>query len=234
LAHNFSPQVSVTEFDRQLLRRFNQNLAVSLVPNGVDTDYFEFRPPPKSESPSIVFVGSMNYQPNIDGMRYFVDEIYPYLQKQNPHLMTYVVGRDPTPEVKRMGEGDHLIVTGTVEDIRHYLYRSTLSICPIRIGGGTRLKILESMAAGRPVVSTSAGADGLPCDHGVNILLSDRPEEFADHVSTLISDADLCQRLATNGRRFVEDHFHWASISRKLLLTYEQAMGEYNIASRVN
>jgi glycosyltransferase involved in cell wall biosynthesis len=225
MARWFTHQIVVSDDDERLLRKVNCQSSIAVVPNGVDVDYFEYRNSSTSEPLSMVFMGSMDFQPNIDAVRFLYSEIYPHIVAEHPGILVYLVGRRPMPEVLELRERDGFVVTGQVPDVRPYLYRSAVSVVPIRIGGGTRLKILESMAAGCPVVSTNVGAQGLRCQHGENILLASDPQAFARCVLDLLNDAEERQRLAINGRHLVEAHYAWPKVAESLLRAYQQGIG---------
>ncbi len=165
--------VTVSEIDEQVMRdRFGVSV-VSSVPTGVDLDYFE-KPETSQPEHDLVFVGSMDWMPNIDGIRWFLAEVLPLIRAKKPDCRIAIVGRYPPPSLAAEAKNDPLIsITGTVPDVRPYLWNSTVSIVPLRVGGGTRLKIFEAMAAKTPVVSTTIGAEGLPLRHGETIRIAD-------------------------------------------------------------
>jgi len=176
--------IAVSESDANVFRNDFAATRVSWVPTGVDIAYFtpNGHPLPSVPPSDLVFVGSMDWSPNVDGMEYFVQEILPLIRARKPDCTLTIVGREPSPALRKLSERDPLIrVTGTVPDVRPYLWSSRVSIVPLRIGGGTRLKIYESMAARTPVVSTSIGAEGLSGEHGREIALADTPRDFAAH-----------------------------------------------------
>lgn len=201
--------IAVSEPDADQMRlRFGLS-AVTAVPTGVDLDYFA---PPDSTPPAtdLVFVGSMDWLANIDGVTYFAREILPLIRKQRPDCSLAIVGRYPSPEVQALGRGDPAIqVTGTVPDIRPYLWGARVSIVPLRIGGGTRLKIYESMAAKAPVVSTSVGAEGLEVHPPEEIRIADDPEAFAGACLDLLEDPVARARQAQAGWETVSRRFSW-------------------------
>jgi glycosyltransferase involved in cell wall biosynthesis len=158
----------------------------------------------------------MNWIPNIDGMRFFIENIWPRLRSAHPGCTLGIVGRAPTPEIRRLADADSSIhVTGTVPDVRPYLWGSRVSVVPLRIGGGTRLKIYEAMAAGVPVVSTAVGAEGLPVRHPNQIRLADRPEDFAAECSRLLADEAGRRQLSSAARQWVIANASWeAAVER--------------------
>jgi glycosyltransferase involved in cell wall biosynthesis len=201
--------IAVSEGDAELMRKEFQVKSIAAVPTGVDTEYFA-RPESPSAMADLVFVGSMDWMANIDGMSWFLDEILPRIRKRRPDCSVAIVGRDPAPKfVARAAREKGVIVTGTVPDVRPYLWGSLVSIVPLRIGSGTRLKIFEAMSAGCPVVSTTVGAEGLPVENGRTVLLADTAECFAQGCLTLLEDADRRSRIAANAHEMVRSCYGW-------------------------
>ncbi|MEJ7606468.1 MAG: glycosyltransferase [Bryobacteraceae bacterium] len=207
--------VAVSENDERVFREQFGVERVTSIPTGVDLDYFA--PPDKPESRAdLVFVGSMDWMPNIDGMSWFVDEILPLIRRRKPDCSVAIVGRTPVPKVQKMAHLDPLItVTGTVPDVRPYMWGSRISIVPLRIGGGTRLKIYEAMAARVPVVSTTVGAEGLETHSGRNIWLADTPQEFAERCVELLNSAGQRKALAGEAWQMVADRYSWDSVTQE-------------------
>jgi polysaccharide biosynthesis protein PslH len=162
-----------------------------------------------------VFLGSMDWSPNVDGMLWFVEQVWPRITARAPESRLDVVSRTPPATILALAERDSRIrVTGTVPDVRPYLWSGKVAIVPLRIGGGTRLKIYEAMAASLPVVSTTVGAEGLPLDSSETILLADQPVDFAEHCIRLLEDAALRSRIGQSGRDLVAGNFSWESAAR--------------------
>ncbi len=167
-----------------------------------------FAGPQVQPKADLVFLGSMDWLPNIDGIEYFVREILPLIRKRMPACTLAVVGRTPSAAIRALAERDSGIqVTGTVADVRPWLWGAKVSIVPLRIGGGTRLKIYESMAAGTPTVSTSIGAEGLDVSHPANIRLADTPSAFAEQCVELLENAQERERLAAEALGLVTHTF---------------------------
>jgi len=186
------------------------------VPTGVDLDHFAPRSRMSQPTTDLVFLGSMDWRPNIDGVRWFAADILPLIRRRLPECSLAVVGRLPTPEIRRLADADARIqVTGTVPDVRPYLWESAVSIVPLRVGGGTRLKIYEAMAARVPVVSTSVGAEGLDVRDGENIALADSPEAFAERCLILLSDAEARRKQAQAAWEIVAACYSWEVVARK-------------------
>ena len=217
-AEKFDHCTTVSEEDRQLLLNANPHLQVEVIPNGVDIEKYQ---PLSSESisPSLLFLGSMGYPPNADAALYFCKEIFPLIRQDNKAAELWIVGRDPRSEVLELNNAN-VHVTGRVDDVIPYYRKSAICVVPLRAGGGTRLKILEAMALGRPVVSTTIGSEGLEVIDNENILIADTPTQFAEKTICLLRDRELYQRLSTNGRKLVETRYSWDPISNRLMELY--------------
>ena len=208
---NAAAVLFVSQADADSFKSFCPDAHTVTIANGVDTDFFapsadEARPAPAQ----VVFEGVMGFEPNIDAARYFCADILPLLQRDEPGLRFAIVGRDPSPEVLALA-GPGVEVSGYVDDIRPYMHSTAVFVCPMRIGAGIKNKILQAWAMGMAVVSTSEGAMGLPAQDGQNILLRDRPAEFAAAVLSLRHDPALRRRLGQAGRKCVEQAFSWRS-----------------------
>jgi glycosyltransferase involved in cell wall biosynthesis len=216
--------VAVSEIDAQRMREMFRLKRVSAVATGVDSGYFRA---PKSRPETrfdMVFVGSMDWMPNQDGALYFLKEILPRLRQAAPECTIGIVGRLPPAELTRWGEhAGGVTVTGTVPDVRPYLWGAKISVVPLRIGGGTRLKIYESMAAGTPVVATTIGAEGLDVMDGENIRLADTPEDFASACARLLKDPEQRARLAEAALERVTTRFSWEAVTDR----FEQILLEH-------
>lgn len=207
--------IAVSDVDAGLIQTMYGIERVSAVPTGVDTDYFAAPVEPKRVS-DLVFVGSMDYLPNIEGVKYFVREVLPLIRAGRPDCTLTVVGRKPPAEITSLGEKDRRIhVTGTVADVRPYLWGSPVSVVPLLSGGGTRLKIYESMAAGTAVVSTTVGAEGLTVHHPRDIRLADTPQRFAAECLALLENASEREAVAAAARQMVVNEFSWERVSRR-------------------
>ena len=222
-------------FERKTLARFDGVLAVSdadrqtfaalypgairqpvhVVPTGVDTDYFA----PAASDPAsrtLVFTGSMDWLPNEDAMQFFCRDILPLIRAEEPGVSLSIVGRAPTPAVKRLAEEHGVKVTGRVDDVRPYMKEAAVYVVPLRIGGGTRLKIFEAMSMGKAVVSTTVGAEGLPVTHGEHVVLADEPAAFAREVVHLLRDAARRASLEAAARALVVERYDWSAVAGAL------------------
>jgi glycosyltransferase involved in cell wall biosynthesis len=196
---------------------------VFIIPPGIDTDYYKPSLSPSS-SPSLVFVGSMNYYVNAYSILYFCRRVYPLIKKIVPSVKFYIVGRDPPNKIRNLSRSDSsIIVTGRVEDVRPYICKAHAAVVPIIIDdGGIKTKTLEAMAMGKAVISTSIGAEGIGVTHGENIIISDEPEDFAEQVINVIQDDGLRRVLGYNARRFVERNYSWERATNLLEKALEE------------
>jgi polysaccharide biosynthesis protein PslH len=195
-----------------------------VITNGVDLDYFtpESTPMPRAVEPTVLFCGAMDYSPNVDALRWFFEEIHAGLLEAVPQLRVLIVGKAPLPEVQAYASRTGVTVTGGVPDVRPYYRQAWLQIVPLRIGGGTRLKIPESMAMGTPVVSTTIGAQGLELRHGEEILLADTARSFIEETAKGLRDGPLRHSLEVTGQQTVRDRLSWKTLGRQLSETYER------------
>jgi polysaccharide biosynthesis protein PslH len=206
--------VGVSAEDCQILRdQFGLTNVLGEVPTGVDTTFYA--PLNAARKPqSLVFLGSMDWMANIDGAGWFAEAIYPLIRASCPQVTLTIVGRKPTPRVLELAQKNAGIrVTGTVEDVRPFLAESQALVVPLRVGGGTRIKIFEGMATGIPVVSTRIGAEGLPVTDEQDILLADSPTDFAQAVIRLLTDEALRERIGNAGLSLVRERCSWERIT---------------------
>jgi glycosyltransferase involved in cell wall biosynthesis len=214
----FSHVVAVSEIDADLMRHDYGLASVSHVPTGVDLEYFTAARPRPTDNPELVFVGSMDWMPNDDGIRWFAAEVFGRVQQLVPGAKLTVVGRSPSQGMRELAaRNPDIEVTGTVPDVRPYLERAAISVVPLRIGGGTRLKIYEAMAMGAPVVSTTIGAEGLPVRDEEHLLIADTPDAQAVAITGLLKDRARADLLAGNALRFVREHGSWEAVAQQFL-----------------
>lgn len=215
----------VSEEDRQNYGQLGADFNnIVVVPNGVDVEYFRSTVhSPQSAEESVVFTGSMDWLPNSDSVEYFCKEILPFVWAQNPEVKFYVVGKNPPRNIKKLGQNDpRIIVTGGVVDVRPYVEKAKIFVVPLRIGGGTRLKILEAMSMEKAVVSTTIGAEGIRCVDGRDIALADTPQAFADKILGLLRDEAKRAELGSAGRHLVLGAYDWKVVGQKLNKAYEE------------
>lgn len=221
-AGRFDRCTAVSEEDRRLLLAANPRLQVDVIPNGVDTRIYQPLPQ-EGTSPTLLFVGKMSYSACSDAVLYFHREMLPRIRRMVGDVQMWIVGTDPPLEVMRL-DGDGVHVTGRVDDVVPYYRRSSVCVVPLRVGGGTRLKILEAMALGRPVVSTSVGAEGLDVVDGEHILIADSPEQFAEKTGRLLEDRTLYDRITANARQLVVARYDWDVIASQLMQVYAEVV----------
>ena len=214
--------------DRELLLHLSPRLdptRVFILPNGVDVASYQgnWGPP---EPDTLIFPGALTYSANYDGMRFFLEESFALIRQAKPSATLRITGKTDGVDLSSLRLGEKVFLTGYLDDIRPAVARSWVCIVPLRIGGGTRLKILEAMALGTPVVSTSKGAEGLATTDGENILIADDPVEFADKVLGLLGDPNLRARLAANGRELVASRYSWETCAPKLVQLLDRVAGQ--------
>jgi len=190
-----------------------------VIPNGVDSE--EFFPEETVPQPnSLVFTASFTYPPNAEAMVFFCRDVLPRIRAAVPGTCLSIVGQRPGPEVEALGRLPGVEVTGRVPDVRPYLACAAVVVVPLRVGSGTRLKILEAMAMGRPIVSTSLGAEGLDIRPGHDLEIADDAASFAAATVALLRDPDRCVRLGTHARRTVIQRYSWSVVAERLDLLY--------------
>jgi glycosyltransferase involved in cell wall biosynthesis len=207
--------IAVSPVDAQIMRDMFSAERVTHVATGVDLQTLQPPPEPASSVGDLVFIGSMDWLPNIDGITYFCEQILPKIWKEKPSCTVTIVGRTPPQSIRALGESDSRVrITGTVPDVRPYLWGSAVSIVPLRIGSGTRLKIYESMAARVPVVSTTVGAEGLDVNPPTNIRIADTPDDFARECLQLLVSGEAREQMAAAAWNLVSSRYGWDSVTR--------------------
>jgi glycosyltransferase involved in cell wall biosynthesis len=196
-----------SERELEIVRRHAPEIAAAVVPNGVDLEYFQATDRP-IEPFSAVFNGVLDYRPNVDAALYLVDQIWPLVLEGCPQAQLSLVGRTPASEKRRLRRPG-VTVTGEVADLRPYLDRAAVVAVPIRIGGGTRLKVVESLALGKAIVSSSLGCEGIAVTPGRDLLIADDPRSFAERILELFANEALRRELGRNGRALVEHEYSW-------------------------
>jgi len=208
----------VSENDRQELLKLAPALPadkVSLLPNGVDVSNYDIGEVEPQEN-TLIYVGALTYNANYDAMQYFLREIFPIIQRQVPDVKVKITGKTQGVDLSGLVLNEQVEFTGYVEDIRPVIKSSSVCIVPLQVGGGTRLKILEAMALGTPVVATSKGAEGLDLQPGRDLLVADAPEDFAREVIRLLRQPELREQLQKNGRKAVEEKYDSHQIAANL------------------
>jgi sugar transferase (PEP-CTERM/EpsH1 system associated) len=224
---------AVSEHDAQGLAQLSGRKDVEVIPNGVDTDYFAISSP-QPDPFNLVFVGGFTWFPNQDAIQYFCSDILPLIRAEIPEVTVTIIGKQPDNAIVRAiaaEQGVHL--TGLVDDIRPHVARAAAYIVPLRIGGGTRLKILDALSMSKAIVSTSIGCEGLAVQHGHNILIGDGPRDFAQQVVAVLRDPDLARRVGAQGRELAVGRYDWRAIGAQMLRLYEGLVGGVATASKV-
>ena len=217
----FDLNVTVSDVDTATLQATVPGVRAEVIPNGVDVSYFTPGPARDEEEGTLVFAGGMGWYPNRDAMLYFAEVLWPMLKRQVPSVRMTVVGRRPPAKLVELSRRDPSFrVAGYVDDVRPYLARASIYVCPIRDGGGTRLKILDAMAMAKPVVATTGAIEGTASVPGRHVLVGDRPEEFVSCVVRALGDPALRWELAREARSLVEAEYDWNLIGRKMNRLY--------------
>jgi polysaccharide biosynthesis protein PslH len=218
----FDANIAVSPRDQADIREFARDGSAALVPNGTDTSYF--MPSQTDQECGLIFAGGLNWLPNADAMLHFCEAVFPLIRAEVAEVSMKIIGTSPSAELKKVAEKNSAIeILGFVPDIRDYMAKAAVHVVPLRIGGGTRLKILDALAMGKAIVSTSIGAEGLDLINGRDILIADEDEEFAAKVVSLLKNQKLRKMLAENGRETAEKKYSWNVIGPMLLDVYSKA-----------
>lgn len=242
ICRRFDAVAAVSAHDAETLCSLVGLDEVTAVPTGVDVEFFspledravDGHPARQPRQPcELVFTGSMDWMPNEDAILYFAERVMPLVAAKVPQISLMVVGRNPTPPLKALAARDsRIVLTGRVDDVRPYIDRAALYVVPIRVGGGTRIKIYEAMAMGRAVVSTTIGAEGLPLAPDEEIVLADTPERFADEIVRLLGDGAARLALEQRSRRAVVERFGWDKATEAFVRAMERALARRRNAAR--
>jgi glycosyltransferase involved in cell wall biosynthesis len=227
ILHSALGHVVCSDRERDQLLNIAPAARIAVVPNGVDTAYFDCTAAPAAPLTRIVFVGLMNYHANVEAAVSFARDVWPRLRSRLPGVTLTIVGASPAPAVLALRGLPGIEVTGTVTDVRQYYREALAAIVPLRTGGGTRLKILEAMAAGVPVVSTPLGAEGLHITPGENIILADPadpadPDAWVRELAALAESESHRRQLTESARRLVREKYDWTTLGESLCQTYSQ------------
>ncbi len=202
---------------------------ISVVPNGVDLDYFRPDLQPTKDADTIIMTGKMSYHANIAMCRYFIEEILPQIWRSRPDVRLLVVGKDPPVSLRAYAQDDRIRVTGMVPDLRPYFQQASAAVAPLVYGTGIQNKVLEAMASGLPVVATSQAAAALGVQNGRELFIADQPSEFAERVIELLADPDLRMHFSATGREFVERHHDWNRVASQLEEIYFDVINDQRI-----
>lgn len=219
----FDGVIAVSEHDRELMSVMTSPERITVVPTGVDTAQYRRREGSGSATDEnlVLFLGSMDWEANIDGVEYFCREVWPRVRETVPAALFRIVGRNPHPRVSRLAD-DGIEVTGTVPSVIEHLHAAAVVVVPLRVGGGTRLKIFEAMAAGRAVVSTTVGAEGLDVTDGADIILADDPERFAAAVVGLLRDRTRRHEFEVRAETLAK-RYDWSAIADSFINALDAA-----------
>ena len=226
LCKDFDAIIVVADHEKDAINSFFPGADVRVIPNGVDCEYF--KPLGEEEEfPSLVFVGGMSNPPNVEGILYFHKYVYGHIKRKIPDVRLYVVGCEPAKEVQQLTSDETVTVTGYVEDVRQYLAKSSVVIIPMISGSGMKNKILEAMAMGKTVVTTSIGALGIDVTPGKNIIIADEPMVFAQRVTELLSNEQLRRVIGYEARKFAETRYSWANTADTVNKLFDEKQSEY-------
>ena len=228
----FHHVIAVSEHDRQQMLQMDPACQITVNPTGVDTQQFQVAPPSSAAPPRIVFTGSMDWEPNVDAMEYFCGQIWPRILAEFPGAIFQIVGRNPFAKVQRLASSS-VQVTGTVASVTDYLRDATVVVVPLRIGGGTRLKIYEAMAMGKALVSTTIGAEGLSFQNGRDLLLADDASAFAEAIVLLLRDAQARRRFELAAVQLAAQ-FDWSVVAGQFADVLRQIATASSGAPRVD
>lgn len=231
--------IKMRTYEPKMLRSFNRILVsspidrkflasessppVEIIQNGIDSDYFQYKDQDRDIN-HIVFVGQMNYYVNVDSILHFCDVIFPKIQKQLPDVRFSIVGMDPKQSVRNLSKNPAIEVTGFVPDIRPYLSRAAVFVCPLIAGSGIQNKLLQAMAIGTPIVTTSIATQAMQVKDGVHLLVADEPQQFAEAVVSFLTNINLRKRLSENAKNYIQEYHDWEAIGKKLDAIYESLL----------
>ena len=226
----FDVNIVMSPQDERILADQVPGVRTAIVPNGVNTEYFT--PAPDEETPALIYTGGMNMFANRDAVMHFLGEVWPHIRAASPGVRFYAVGQDPPKELTAFAASDpNVVVTGYVDDIRPYVRKAAVYVVPLRVGGGTRLKVLDAMASGKAIVSTSIGCEGIDVKPGEHLVTADTPETFARETLALLDDRARRRTLGGAARELVERRYAWAIVGNQLLDAYQAAIANHRTSS---
>jgi polysaccharide biosynthesis protein PslH len=210
--------LTITPIDDALLKELNPHVNSIAIPAGVDDS---FVPSPIAEEPAtLLYNAPLNWQPNVESLLWFLDRVFPLILLKNPDMVLWIIGKNPPAKILKYA-GDRVKILGYVDDIYTYMARSTVIISPILVGSGIRIKILNSFAMAKAVVSTSVGCEGIMAQHDLHLQIADTPTDFADAVISLVEDPDRRRKLGQNARNLIKAHYQWEDIAAKIESVYQ-------------
>jgi len=217
-ASRFTGVALISKADVSDYKMLLREVSIKQIMYGVDTEFFQPDTGVDRVPGMIIISGNMGYAPNVDGIKYFCKEVFPLILAQFPDATLLLVGARPSKAIQNLANGKNITVTGYVEDVRYYLWRSMVSVCPVRLNVGTQTKVLEALATGTPVVTTSAGNQGVGGESGYHLWAADTPDEIADRVVSLLNRQQW-NSFSENGRQFVQENFQWKHSAEALEAT---------------
>lgn len=210
---------TITHLDQEMISKINPKAKIITIPFGLSVR--SFHSSPEKESRSVFHLGAMDWTPNLEGVKWFLDKVYPVLKKSGTKVLVHLAGKKMPVDILSK-KSDDLIVQGEVHNGMEYMNDKGIMVVPLLSGGGMRVKIVEGMALGKAIVSTTIGAEGIECENGRNILIADSPEAFAEAIERCVKDPQLCRRLGENARKTAEEYYDNEVIIRKLLNFYKE------------
>ncbi|MBN1679419.1 MAG: glycosyltransferase [Anaerolineae bacterium] len=222
--------------DARVIKRATPGVPTVMAPNGVDVDFFRIDESVKRDSHTAVYLGDYKYFPNTDAVLYFAESILPLIRARRPDFRLVLIGKDPPAELLALQEqaDSGITITGLVDDTRPYLQSSAVFVCPLRSGSGTRFKLMESLACGCPVVSTTVGSEGLDAIDGTHMLIRDTPQAFADAVIEILNNPAFGHRIGQAGRDWVVQHHAWTHSADQLRSAYDKLIGHEDPTLRMD
>ncbi|HUI28812.1 MAG TPA: glycosyltransferase family 4 protein [Candidatus Acidoferrales bacterium] len=225
--------VMITEQDRDRLLSMRRDVDAVVIPAGVDTDFFKPADSIGDEN-TIIYVGGLDWLPNIDGLKWFVDEVMPIITESKRNVRLIIYGKGDPRSVDRLGNGKNVIVEGYIHDVRQAFMKGRVMVVPLLAGSGIRIRILEAMAAGKPIVTTSIGSEGIKIEPGKNIMIADTANQFAEKVLLLLNDENLCRTVSKEAGSFVSSEYSWHRIGDMFWRAYNEIIDKRAKSSRDN
>ena len=217
--------VAMSQSDKQIMEKSVKDRKVDVVANGVDVEHFTESRIAKAVNQTILFVGNFKWLPNKDAAKFLVTDIWPKIHQQLPRAKLWIVGRNPTSEILDLSNQKNVTVSGEVDDIREAFQKSSVLLAPIRNGRGTKYKVLEAMASQVPVVTTKLGIEGIAAINQSSVLIAETADGLADKTIQVLTDKNLAEKLAANGKKLVYNQYNWQAISKELDQIYQQLGG---------
>ena len=224
----FDINVMMSKTDEDELKAISPTINSTIVPNGVDTEYFTVRKDPQEQA--VIYTGGMNMFANKDAVLHLIDDIWPQVKAKIPDAIFYVIGQNPPEELLKISRKDHSIrVLGYVDDIRPYVAKAAIYVVPLRVGGGTRLKVLDALAQGKAIVSTTVGCEGIEVTNGLNIHIEDNDDNFSSRIVELLNNPSRREELGSEARKLAIMKYGWQSIASELQAAYEQVVNKSSL-----